>query len=80
LMGDIIAKTDGKTLEFTTDRSAPQTNTAPATEGEFIGNKKSKVFHLPSCGSLPAEQNRTFFTSRNDAINAGFKPCSNCKA
>ena len=44
----------------------------------FIGNRKSKVFHRPSCPNLPAERNRIPFDSREDAIDAGFKACGNC--
>ena len=44
----------------------------------FIGNRKSKVFHRPSCPNLPAERNRIPFDSRDDALDAGFKACGNC--
>ena len=44
----------------------------------YIGNKNSKKFHLPTCASLPAERNQVFFDSREEAINAGYSPCSLC--
>ena len=44
----------------------------------FIGNINSQVFHLPICGSLPAEHNRIHFQSRNEAVDAGHRPCGIC--
>jgi AraC family transcriptional regulator of adaptative response / DNA-3-methyladenine glycosylase II len=37
------------------------------------------VFHLPTCGSLPAEKNRVYFRTRQEAIDAGHRPCGRCK-
>ena len=48
-------------------------------EGTYIGNKNSKKLHRPDCHTLPAEKNRVEFTSRADAINAGYSPCGNCQ-
>lgn len=45
----------------------------------YIGNKNSKVLHLPSCSSLPKESNRVYFADRSDAISSGFTPCKRCK-
>ena len=45
----------------------------------YIGNKNSKVFHLDSCNTLPAEQNRIIFKDREDAIDSDFRPCGRCK-
>lgn len=44
----------------------------------FIGNVNSKKFHLQSCKGLPAEKNRTEFSSREEAIQLGYEPCGNC--
>ena len=54
--------------------------TSPPKSGEitYIGNKNSKVFHKPTCANLPMEKNRREFSSRSDAINAGYRPCQNC--
>ncbi len=78
LHGDVIATTDGKTVEFTTDKTPKP---KPVVSDKcFIGNKNSKVFHLPSCETLPKEKNRVYFTSREAAFNEGFRPCENCDA
>jgi len=45
---------------------------------EYIGNRNTKVFHLPTCGHLPAEKNRVYFNSRQAAIDAGYRPCKIC--
>ena len=54
----------------------PQPPTPPT--GNFIGNVNTQVFHVPTCSTLPAPQNRIYFQTRQDAINAGHRPCSRC--
>lgn len=51
---------------------------APSTNGEYIGNKNTKKFHKPSCGSLPAAKNQVYFSSRDKAISSGYVPCKKC--
>jgi hypothetical protein len=64
----IICTSDGEKVAFTTERNeSAQTNptvSAPAEPtdiGEYIGNRNSKVFHLPTCKNLPAEKNQVVF-------------------
>jgi len=45
----------------------------------FIGNRNSHVFHRTSCSSLPAPQNRVSLSSRQDAIDRGFRACQRCR-
>lgn len=85
LQGTIICTSDGESVSFSTEKNeSVQTNpTVKATPepndvGEYIGNKNSKKFHLPTCKNLPAEKNRVFFDSRQEAVDAGFDPCGNC--
>ena len=47
-------------------------------EGAYIGNKNSKIFHKSSCGSLPAEKNRVYFNSVEEALGAGYRGCKKC--
>ena len=47
--------------------------------GGVIGNKNSRVYHLPSCGSLPKEENRVLFGSAAEAEAAGYRPCRRCQ-
>ncbi len=53
--------------------------TVAAEDTVYIGNKKSRKFHKEECSSLPAEKNRVMFTTREDALEAGYTPCGNCK-
>ena len=81
LQGDIIAVSDGNTINITTEKNADiKTNEtiAEPIEGGYIGNKNSKKFHKPDCRSLPAPKNRIIFSSRENAINAGYSACRNC--
>lgn len=45
----------------------------------YIGNANTKKFHYPTCRTLPKEENRTYFTSRDKALNAGYSSYGNCK-
>lgn len=85
LQGTTICTSDGQKVSFTTERNGQvETNPtvpaapAPTDQGEYIGNINSHKFHLPTCGSLPAEKNRVFFNSRQEAVSAGYDPCGNC--
>jgi len=90
--GTIIATSDGKNITIkklgsTIKPRAPNPGNiiapvipvapAPGSKG-YIGNKNSKKFHLPSCSTLPAEQNRVYFKTREEAIKAGYVPCKRC--
>lgn len=57
--------------------SEPETD-IPAEEGEYIGNINSKKLHVPSCSSLPKEENRIYFRTKEAAINEGYTACSRC--
>jgi competence protein ComEC len=91
--GTIIATSDGNIIKIDIKASPVKAQTPPQTitvdEGEskpvaesseysYIGNKNSKKLHLPICSALPAEQNRVYFKTREEAINAGYQPCKIC--
>ncbi len=90
MQDDIIAVSDGETVSITTQKNA-DTETNPTVvvldEPEpqqpsgitYIGNRKSKKFHLPSCYSLPAEHNRVYFDFRSEATSRGYSSCGNCQ-
>lgn len=51
-------------------------------DGHVIGNRRSKVFHLPEgCPSYHqvSPANRVLFSSADEAINAGFTLAGNCR-
>lgn len=89
--GTIIFTSDGQTLTVETlkdtvqprapDKSSVSDNKATdstAASGDFIGNKNTKKFHRPTCSSLPAEKNRVYFDSREEAVGEGYDPCKRC--
>jgi micrococcal nuclease len=53
----------------------------PDTESFYIGNKRTYVFHRPSCkyAEKISEKNRIIFRSRFDAIRIGYSPCRQCR-
>lgn len=56
---------------------------SPVSEPQdYVLNTSSKRFHLPDCGSVDdmSPKNRQYVTaSREDLIDQGYKPCSNCQ-
>lgn len=86
-MGTIIAATDGKELTFSTEKTNNSSYTystgeqtySPSPDG-YIGNKNSRIFHLPDCGSVEAmsEKNKVSFSARQEAADKGYTPCANC--
>ena len=79
-LGTIVAFSDGTQITFHWDNqnADPQQVEKADTETCYIGNKNSKVVHTPSCGNLPAEQNRVTFDTLDDALSQGYRACSNC--
>jgi methylphosphotriester-DNA--protein-cysteine methyltransferase len=47
---------------------------------QFGGNKSLKIYGLLGCrsGKRMKQTNRVFFCSESEAIEAGYRPCSNC--
>lgn len=69
-------KAENATLQATPEPA--QESTATATDYAYIGNANSMKFHLPTCEYLPAEYNRVYYATRDEAINDGMKPCRRC--
>lgn len=46
----------------------------------YIGNKSTYVFHNRYCGSVKTmkDSNKTSFSTRQSAINSGYRPCKKC--
>ena len=60
-------------------RSPVQKQTS--SKQEYIGNKKSKKFHKPSCSSVKQmnESNKVYFDcTREEVIAKGYDPCGRC--
>ena len=85
LQGTITIGSDGQnytvgTEHFAEDAQLNPTDPAASSTAQqtYIGNVNSKKFHLPSCSSLPAEKNQILFSSYEEAVEAGYTPCSSC--
>lgn len=78
----VIATSDGTKVEIGCPSGGtpdvPQGTTGTEAAITYIGNVNSKKFHLPTCSSLPGEQNRTYFDSYEEATQAGYTPCGKC--
>ncbi|MDE6666516.1 MAG: hypothetical protein K2K14_10110 [Ruminococcus sp.] len=59
------------TIETTTTETEYVSETAKP-EKNYIANKKSKKLHSIYCDSLPYERNRVYFSSIEEANNAGY--------
>ena len=76
-LGAILAESDGTGITFSWENRNATPDSGTAATG-YIGNKNSKVLHRDTCSSLPAEKNRVLFDSYEEAIGAGYTPCSRC--
>lgn len=45
----------------------------------YHGNTKSKIFHKPECRYYNCKACTMEFSSRQEAIDAGYRPCKVCK-
>lgn len=80
-MGTILATSDGSGITFTwqNQNATPANLEAGAEKAQsYIGNINSGKFHSVECANLPAEKNRTYFDSYQDAVDAGYSPCGSC--
>ena len=85
LQGTITIGSDGQNYTVGTENFVPDAQLNPTdpaasstAQQAYIGNVNSKKFHLPSCPNLPAERNQILFSSYDEAIAAGYTPCSTC--
>ncbi len=68
----------GQTSAGQSDAGQDGAADTPLPDGACIGNINSRIFHRPSCDSLPAEHNRILFDSREEAVQYGYTPCKRC--
>ena len=77
--GTIIAVDDGTQITFNCEgKKSDRAHAKDYEDASYIGNVNSKKYHLPSCGGLPNEENRVYFTTIEAAEAAGYSPCGNC--
>lgn len=51
----------------------------PALAADYLGNPKTMKFHYANCRTIRNPQNFVHIGSRDEAINAGYKPCGICR-
>lgn len=53
----------------------------PVVEGTLVGSKNSDKYHFPWCPGAQRikEENKVWFTNRDEAEQAGYVPAANCK-
>lgn len=81
LQGTIIARSDGDSVTFLTEKTSPApTNPTRPREPGYVGNINSRKFHNPSCPSVPEilSDHRVSFDTREQAVSAGYEPCGRC--
>ena len=54
---------------------------APVDGGLLVGSREGTKYHFPWCSSAERikEENKIWFSSREEAENAGYTPAANCK-
>lgn len=57
-----------------------QTVASSTIKGSYVGSKSSHKFHLPWCSGAQrmSEVNKVWFTSKEEALAAGYSPAANC--
>jgi len=75
--GTILLVSDGEKIRVESEKEVGEGASTPL-EVTYIGNQNSKVFHLETCGQLPAKHNQVILNSRDEAVERGFTPCSRC--
>lgn len=51
----------------------------PSANADLFGNVNSLVFHKSTCKSFNSSSCTAPFSSREEAVAAGYKPCGSCK-
>ena len=88
--GTIICKTDGHNIVWETNKqrtTGQKTEAKPdeppirARAEEYVGNLSTRKFHFLYCTGAQTmkEENKIYFSSREDAIAIGYAPCGICQ-
>ena len=62
-------------------QASPSPTPSQTTAHNYIGNSNTKVFHRPTCRyvSQISPDHIVYFSTREEAISAGYRPCKVCK-
>jgi endonuclease G, mitochondrial len=77
---DLRAALEVKPSALTVANAAPTASSAARNPGPVIGNRKSKIYHLPGCPDYDrvSKENRVRFKSAEEAEGAGYRRAGNC--
>jgi hypothetical protein len=66
-------------VESAPSPSAVATDASP--KGTYVGSRKGTKYHLPWCSGAKAisEENKIWFSSKEEAQSQGYSPAANCK-
>ncbi|KHM51837.1 Metal binding domain of Ada [Anaerovibrio lipolyticus DSM 3074] len=51
---------------------------APAMAANYLANPRSMIFHYASCRTIKKTSNFIPIGSRQEAVDAGYRPCKVC--
>ena len=73
-------RTEGYSQTHRAAAEPPKTNAAAPVAGGFVASARSQVFHRADCKSAAkiSEKNLVHYATRDEAIQAGKKPCAEC--
>jgi endonuclease YncB( thermonuclease family) len=69
------------TTPVSVQTSMPSANGNQSSTGLIIGNRNSKIYHVPGCSTYNSvsEKNRVTFSTADEAEKAGYRKAKNCK-
>lgn len=80
--GTIVCRSNGERVAFETEKGKKPTATPRKGQSVgYVGNIKSKKFHLSTCSSVQdiQQSNRITFATRAAAVKQGYSPCKVCR-
>lgn len=80
--GDASVSAVHVTVSPVENTPVPEATAAPAqAQGAYTASRASDKFHLPSCSSAEriSDDNRLWFSTREEAEAAGYTPCGRCE-
>lgn len=65
-------------VKSTISEELPDSGVLP---GKYVASKTGTKYHLPTCGGAKQikEENKVWFTTKEEAEGAGYTPAANCK-
>jgi len=72
---------DANDIKIATQKPSVQPTKPPPAEYKYVASKSSPVFHLPGCSFAAriSSGNLVGYKTRDEATNAGKRPCKLCK-